>query len=327
MGIFDALKKNLFSVSFESKLMKTIKTPVFIKDFNTESQEIIRLKELLDSTADEALKKKIQNELYLQNYVHDGLSKVYFELKNSPVPFYGIHNITLGTGSSTENIDFLLVTSQFCCIVKCKSLQGNIEIDSQGNFSRWVKKGEKWSKEGIYSPVEQNRRSELAVKALLNNINADKMPVLSLTVFTNPKAVLNFKECPEEIIDKVVKVDLLNTKRKDLVESTPAAVYDEIKALEAAQTFIRSDVGTKVDHSFKFESAKTMDNNSEVKKETVSPSKAASEDDKERIINALKAYRTVKATAEKVPPYYVFNNEEMERIIAASLGIRQSFFQ
>jgi hypothetical protein len=31
MGIFDALKKNLFSFSFESKLMKTIKTPVFIR--------------------------------------------------------------------------------------------------------------------------------------------------------------------------------------------------------------------------------------------------------------------------------------------------------
>jgi len=35
------------------------------------------------------------------------------------------------------------------------------------------------------------------------------MPVFSLTVLTNSKLTLNFKECPCDIKDRVIKVDLL----------------------------------------------------------------------------------------------------------------------
>lgn len=35
---------------------------------------------------------------------------------------------------------------------------GNIEIDNQGNFIRSYKYGNKWIKEGIYSPITQNQR-------------------------------------------------------------------------------------------------------------------------------------------------------------------------
>lgn len=40
MGIFDKIKKNIFAVGFESRVMKTISKPVFMKDFNKESEEI-----------------------------------------------------------------------------------------------------------------------------------------------------------------------------------------------------------------------------------------------------------------------------------------------
>jgi DNA helicase-2/ATP-dependent DNA helicase PcrA len=50
MGIFDAIKKSIFSVSFENKLMKTINAPIFIKDFNKESENIINLNQLLNNT-------------------------------------------------------------------------------------------------------------------------------------------------------------------------------------------------------------------------------------------------------------------------------------
>ncbi|MBU3161429.1 NERD domain-containing protein [Clostridium frigoris] len=161
MGIFDVIKKSILGASFESKLMKTISTPIFIKEFNKESKNILNLKELLNNSADQAVKNKIDNELNLQKYVQEGFNKVHFELKNSPVPFYGLHNIRLGQGDSIANIDFLMITHQFCYIIKCKSIQGNIEIDSQGNFSRFIRKGEKWLKEVMYSPLEQNRRAEL----------------------------------------------------------------------------------------------------------------------------------------------------------------------
>ncbi|NNU76576.1 hypothetical protein [Clostridium estertheticum] len=114
MGIFDVIKKSILGASFESKLMRSISTPIFIKEFKKESKNILDLKELLNNSADQIVKSKIDNELNLQKYVQEGFSKVYFELKNSPVPFYGLHNIRLGLGESIANIDFLMITHQFC---------------------------------------------------------------------------------------------------------------------------------------------------------------------------------------------------------------------
>ena len=62
MGIFDVIKKNIFSVSFENKIMKTISRPIFIKDFNKESENIIELNQLLNNTNDNEMKKKVENE-------------------------------------------------------------------------------------------------------------------------------------------------------------------------------------------------------------------------------------------------------------------------
>ena len=98
MGIFDSIKKSVFGVSYANKLMKSINAPVFVKDFNRENEEIAQLYSRLNNTKDEAAKKKIENEIYLKKFVHDGLSKVYFELKNSPVPYYGLYNIRLEQG-------------------------------------------------------------------------------------------------------------------------------------------------------------------------------------------------------------------------------------
>lgn len=268
MGIFDVIKKNIFGVSFESKLMKSISAPVFIKDFNKESEEIIQLNKLINYTNDDETKKKLQMELSLQKYVQEGLSKIYFELKNSSVPFYGLHNIKFEYNGGTANIDFLLVTNQFFCIIKSKTLQGNIEIDSHGNFNRWVQKGEKWTKEGIYSPVEQNRKAELLLKSILINLfSIPEMPVYSLTVFTNPKATLNFKETPENIQDKVIKVDLLNTKINELVEKTPSPAYDEATALNIAETLKGLYSSTPVDYRTKFQSAIAVSEVPETKEE------------------------------------------------------------
>ncbi|MBX4263026.1 HRDC domain-containing protein [Clostridium estertheticum] len=315
MGIFDVIKKSILGASFESKLMKSISTPIFIKEFNKESKNILNLKELLNNSADQIVKSKIDNELNLQKYVQEGFSKVYFELKNSPVPFYGLHNIRLGLGDSSANIDFLMITHQFCYIIKCKSLQGNIEIDSQGNFSRFVKKAEKWSKEGIYSPVEQNRRAEIVLKKILNEYSLERLPVVSLTVFTNPKATLNFKECPLEIKDKVIKVDLLNSKIRQLVENTAPAVYKEIRAKQLAGILKGLDTIVSIDYSNKFKSNHIVNNIPELQPKAAFSTIKDVASNEDMLVKALKVYRTSKATLNKIPPYYIFNNEEMGKIV------------
>ena len=325
MGIFDAIKKNLFSVSFENKIMKTINTPIFIKDFNKESENITQLNQLLNNANDNEMKKKIENEINLQKYVHDSLSKVYFELNNSPAPFYGLHNLRLESGDNKSNIDFLMVSNQFCCIINCKSHQGNIEIDSQGNFSRWIKKGEKSFKEGIYSPVEENRRAEIILKGIFDKQGLDNLPILSLVVFTNPKATLNFKNCSENIMDKVIKVDLINTKIKEMVEKTAASAYEEVKANEVALVLNNLDKSVSIDYSSKFKIKHNNESNLKVEPVLDTTILKNTKGNDETLISALKTYRTAKASLNSIPDYYVFTNEEMGKIVEVMPKNKQEF--
>jgi len=315
MGIFNIIKKKMFSVSFESKLMKTISLPIFIKDFNKESENIIQLNHLLNNSTDNEMKKKIENEIKLQKYIHDSLSKVYFELNNSPAPFYGLHNLRLELGDNKSNIDFLIVTNQFCCIINCKSHQGNIEIDSQGSFSRWIKKGDKSFKEGMYSPIEENRRAELILRDVLNKQGLENLPILSLVVFTNPKATLNFKNCSEDFMDKVIKVDLINAKIRGMVENTAPPVYEEIKVNEVSMILKGLDTSVSIDYSNKFKIKQNSVNNLNVKPEVVTPTLKDIKNDEETLIKALKTYRTAKASLNSVPAYCIFTNDEMGRIV------------
>ncbi|MCB2300251.1 nuclease-related domain-containing protein [Clostridium tagluense] len=269
---------------------KIVNVPIFIKDFNKESENVINLNKILNITTDHEMKRKIDNEINLQKYVHDSLGKVYFELKNSPVPFYGLYNIKLEQGDNKSDIDFLMVTNQFCCIINCKSHQGNIEIDSQGSFSRWVKKGEKSIKEGMYSPVEENRKSELILKTIINNQGLEKLPILSLTVFTNPKATLNLKDCAEEMKDKVIKVDLINAKVKSIVQQTTVAVYEEIKVREFAGVLKGLDTSVSNDYRTKFKISHSSENILKVEPKLVVPTLENIKSDEETLVKALKAY-------------------------------------
>ncbi|AWK51622.1 hypothetical protein DIC82_11565 [Clostridium beijerinckii] len=318
MGIFDVVRKNIFGVSFENKIMKTISTPTFIKDFKADNENVIELNKLLSKATDSEMKKKIDNEIKLQNYVHDSLGKVYFELNNSPVPFYGLHNIRLESGENKSNIDFLMVTNQFCCIINCKSHQGNIEIDSQGSFSRWIKKGGKSFKEGIYSPVEENIRVELILKGILNNQGLEKLPIMSLVVFTNPKATLNFKNCSEDFMNKVIKVDLINTKLSEIVKNIAPPVYEEKNAMEFAVLLKGLDTSVKIDYSSKFEIKDNSEDILKVKpKSTDTLVEKNNKGNEETLIKALKTYRSAKASSNGVPSYFIFNNDEMKRIVEA----------
>lgn len=311
MGIFDTLKKNLLGSSFEDKIMTIINKPVFIKDFKKENDEIIYIKKQFNAAADENIKQKLQNELNYHEFLQESLDKVYFELQNSQIPFYGLSNLSLKHDKDTEDIDFLLITNQFCCILNCKIIGGGIEIDKQGNFSRWKKNNEKWTKEGIYSPIEQNRKAEIIVKDIVHRLGYNELPVISLVIFTNPKATLNFKGCSDEIANKVIKVDLLNTKLKELVKQTKSAVYEEKEAFKIADNFNKINCKHEKPQKIDYEN---IDKTQE-KTETIITDKNTPTKNKDELRKALKAFRTAEAGSNNIPPYFVFNNDEMERII------------
>lgn len=325
MGLFDRLDK-----------------PVFLKEESDSADYIAKLTGLLPrSTGD--TKEKIEKEIKLASIGEFGQKNIAFELKNSNMPMYVLHDIHLQHDDLSAQIDFIVVTRIHVFIIECKNLIGDIEIDSSGNFLRSYEfKGRK-IKEGVYSPITQNQRH----MDVLKRINKDSrgnfvMKLLSDKVFdsfyrsfvvlANPKTIMNAKYAKKEVKEKVIRADQLIKYIKDVnSQSTqPVSNDKELKAL--AEGLLSKHTPNLTDYTKKYEEilgtiqviepapvaipvmiqppappkvyAKPADN---------CGNSAAHANDK--LISDLKAFRLQKSRDENIKPYYIFNDAQMMDLI------------
>lgn len=132
MGLFDKLNE-----------------PVFLKDSSDAELQLEKLKNLeplLNTEGQILLRQDIK---YLE-YGIAGERNIAFELKNSHMPMYILHDIYLEDGDLSAQIDYLVFTKKMCFIIECKNLYGNIEINNDGDFIRTMEFGGKKKREGIY---------------------------------------------------------------------------------------------------------------------------------------------------------------------------------
>lgn len=213
-------------------LFSTKKGPVIVKETSAAKEQLQQLEELL-LAAPQDIKPEIEQDMNLLRYGIFGEDQIMFELKNSYMPMYVLHDLYLEDEGLTAQIDFLIITEKVNFVVECKNLIGNIEINNSGDFIRTINYGKAYKKEGIYSPVTQNRRhlelikkirgrtkTNFFSKALFEN-NFDTL-YQSIVVLANPKTVLNDKYARKEIKEQVIRVDRLidhirqvNAKLKD----------------------------------------------------------------------------------------------------------------
>ena len=131
--------------------------PVFLKESSDAENFIVKMNSLL-ANATGGIKEKIEEQI---KYAEAGLlgeKQIAFELKNSGIDMYVLHDIYLEKGDLSAQIDFLLITRRHLYVIECKNLFGNIEIDAKGNFIRHMNFGKAYKKEGLYSPITQNQR-------------------------------------------------------------------------------------------------------------------------------------------------------------------------
>lgn len=115
----------------------------------------------------------IEKDIKYTEYGIAGEKNIEFELKNSHMPLYVLHDIYLKWEELSAQIDYLVFTPKICFIIECKNLYGNIEINNNGEFIRTIEYNGKKKKEGIYSPVTQNERHlELIKSMILSNQKA-----------------------------------------------------------------------------------------------------------------------------------------------------------
>ena len=122
---------------------------VFLKELSDASEFIAKMTELAKDASPE-IKDEIDKQIKLASYGEMGEKNIAFELKNSGMDMYILHDIYLEHGDLSAQIDYLVVTRKRTYIIECKNLIGDIEIDSSGRFTRTYEYRKKKIKEGIY---------------------------------------------------------------------------------------------------------------------------------------------------------------------------------
>ncbi len=229
-------------------LFKRIDGPVFLKDDSEAERQLAQLEELLGRASGDTA-KSIKQEIAAVQAGIAGEKQIRFELENSHIPMYVLHDLFLERNGLSAQIDYLIITRQHQFVLECKNLYGNIEINSNGDFIRSFSYGSVQKKEGIYSPITQNRRH----LELIRQIRAEQHSVLSrgnfeanfnrnyrsVVVLSNPKTVLNTRYAKKEIRSQVIRADQLAEFIRN-ADAEPGTISSSEKQMEDLARFFQS---------------------------------------------------------------------------------------
>lgn len=316
MGLFDRLKE-----------------PVFLKETGNAEERLERLKNLEPYLNSDG-KTLINQDIKCLEYGMFGEKQIAFELKNSHIPMYILHDVYLEDGELSAQIDYLVFTKKICFVIECKNLFGKIEINNNGDFIRTLEFDGKQRKEGIYSPITQNQRHiELMKKIKIDSKSNRLIKFLaqktfdsmyqSVVVLANPKTVLNVKFAKKEVKEQVIRADqLVNYIRKVYEQSSQSAFSDE-ELLNWATSYLDFHKDVRKDYTSRYEKYRidTMtepslrtdtimnEENRILEGDTVFPLEET------KLFKELKNYRLRKSREENIKPYFIYNNSQLKKLI------------
>lgn len=318
MGLFDKLRE-----------------PVVIKG-DSDAQKQIEQLEFYSKIAPPYVKDKIEKDIKLISMGLTGENALMYELKNSHMPMYILHDIFFEENGLKTQIDYIVITRKVTFVIECKNLYGNITVDNNGAFTRIIGK----HKEGMYSPITQNQRHldmikekrRVTISPILrsgfdkNFDNAYK----SLVVLSNPKTIINDKYAKKDVKEKIIRLDQLISKIKEINDNCNLYSLSDNEMKNLADFFLNENVPNTVDYTEKYgnivsDCVSNLCENNELVFENTSNNdivEAKSEnslklDDIESIpvYKALKDYRYKQSQKEKIKPYFIYNNAQLEEII------------
>lgn len=316
MGLFDRLKE-----------------PIFLKETGNAEERLERLKNLEPYLNSDG-KTLINQDIKCLEYGMFGEKQIAFELKNSHIPMYILHDVYLEDGELSAQIDYLVFTKKICFVIECKNLFGKIEINNNGDFIRTLEFDGKQRKEGIYSPITQNQRHiELMKKIKIDSKSNRLIKFLaqktfdsmyqSVVVLANPKTVLNVKFAKKEVKEQVIRVDqLVNYIKKVYKQSSQSAFSDE-ELLRWATSYLDFHKDVVKDYTSRYEKyrintmTETLQKTASIKNEE---DRILEEDmmlsiEETELFKELKEYRLRKSREENIKPYFIYNNSQLKKLI------------
>lgn len=285
------------------------KEPIFLNN-STSLQDQINQLEALESKLNDVGKEKIKKDIKLLEYGLLGENSIIYELQNSHMPLYILHDVYFEIDGFTAQIDFLVFSPKLCFIIECKNLYGNITVNNDGSFIRKVYFGKRYISEGIYSPITQNERHLQVIKKIkLNEAGAIKKLIINksfditykpIVVIANSKTILNTRYAPKNIKSKIIRADQLIEYMKSEYNASKINPSSDKLTRQWAESFLTYNKVNTTDYlkrynEFIIEEPKRLD--------------------KALLYDKLKKFRYETAKAENIAAYIVFNNKAMDALI------------
>ena len=250
-------------------LFSSKKDPIIIKETSDAKQQIQLLEELF-ITAPVEIKSQIEQDIKLLRYGVFGEEQILFELKNSHMPMYILHDLYLEDEGLTAQIDFLVITEKANFVLECKNMIGNIEINNNGDFIRTIIYGKTYKKEGIYSPITQNRRHIELIKQIRSRTKSNFLTKVifekyfyttyqGIVVLANPKTVFNDKFARKEVKEQVIRVDRLVEHMRQVNSKSKDEPSSDKQMAELASFFLSIHKENQTDYLAKYKFSTTAE--------------------------------------------------------------------
>lgn len=254
--------------------------------------------------------KNITQQLYMAQKGLEGENEIIYQLKKSNIGMFILHDVNLVYEDLKAQIDFIVITPWCCYFIECKNLIGNISVNEKGDFIReYSFKGHK-VKKGMESPYRQVQAQRDVYKKIWLKLQGKLKGFLFernfesfhrvLVVAANEENILNTKYAPKEMKNNIIKADALIRKLEYDRDHSDKDLWDNKKSMEQwANHFIKLNVEKEENFENVFEDCedKVESSNTDILKE--------------RLIE----FRKQRSKEKNIPAYYVFNNDELEKIL------------
>ena len=297
-------------------LFDFFKDTVFLKE-NSDLQD--RYDALMKLKDEYPKCEELYEELYIVKKGLEGENEIKYQLSKSNLGLYVLRDINIECDGLKAQIDYVVLTKMYCYFIECKNLVGNITVNEKGDFIREYNINGKKIKKGMYSPLRQveaqrdvykkiwnirlssNKVINFIKRALAENNYTNTHRVL--VVAANNETILNTKYAPKDIKDKVIRADtLVRNIQQDLDKSDKTIWYSKKEIEEWANTFLNINVDKNINY---YEYYKEKFIGKEVIK------KLSEEELKKRLLD----FRVARSKELNYPAYYVFNNEELDKLV------------
>ena len=269
------------------------------------------------------------SELFIIKKGLDGENEIAYQLKKSHIGMYVLRDIKVKHEDLTAQIDYVIITPTYDYYIECKNLVGNITVTDKGDFIREFTVNGRKIKKGMYSPLRQVEAQREVLRKIWDSDSNTLQKIFGskyfdyfrrvLVVAANQETILNTNRAPKEMKYKILRADaLVRQIEYDLEHKANNDPHYSKKDMEkAAQYYIDISYNEDINYYdyYKEKFSLTSNNNNPngiQKNNTNTNSNDNSNDDlREKLIK----FRKSRSTEMKIPAYYIFTNDELEKLL------------